>query len=1303
MNNQQHRIFRLTIDLSLPPDEEPSPIQDRISAILKRSLYQKINSVFAEYDDASLNVKLDRLNLDLGQIEINRLEMDFSNQVEEEFRTALLKLKENNPTKENSSEEVSALSSPLETLEFFLEKGSFPWWMTKDISKEPIQLFQQTFQREPAKLKSVISKIIGFEWPRKRIVNSFGEKEIKQIIKLLNPINSEIIIAYNEKLAKQHEKKPILKVGRKEFRKVGWEVILKYLFEERGSEFNQRIFLKKILKDVAARFNITYKSLLENLEAIATYFNASDQKEASLLKNISLLAQEEKSANKNITALGISSEAYQLSKGFSEQQLEKTLPFLQFVDGQKKHWIPNQQNIEASIILLKRLWEKDQTKALRMVKQIVLHDDNQLFLSRLNKDVLQSMFAILQPKLQVEFLNIKKDLITLAKKDLIASWSPEALEQMIYQHYFSFSIFSSDKWYDVKMILKPLLKKIADKSEWSYYKFIQQLLLSIPKTSTQIYLHSQLIDYLQDFLRRENVDIWKALVITNKHSMMKKENAISSDNWKFDSSKESVNEYLERLKSWLGQKEKYRTITSVFKEPNKSPQWIDPFVRNWSKTEKMNLAKLLWPALSGFMYDWLDDLYFLLAHFDEKELASIPQQIELELSIWKLLMGSASSGKSRVAIVNIHLNYLATELSISKSKLFNACYQLSESYATALKLSPILSATIKEAIHKNLFVTFNRETKFAATKGSNLANDMAAISQYFKTGLLPLGKTITSIRTIVLEQLKTDASRLEFWLKEMISEKERRERLCLFFSDSTTVDLMNVVHQNAGAYAFGILKIIAGLDGGSSKYYQGIREKEYWKLVWKILFENHSRSFNPRIFILKIIKKVTLEKGVEEVLFLEELQKENATLKGGFYQLIQSVLRVTYYLERSKSTNLSTPKKNKEYTNVDFSKMKVGGLINWIDHFLASVSAADTTRTFRTNKIMDFGKHISSLPETEKKNFWKLLSDAKTTQFFKQIVTSDEFSKIMDVAEVVAEVDRINKKEAKSRLFSFELSNLLLEAILSNRGSVSNQKSFIHKMLKDWANARNMVYKDLIEMLWPVVWQLAPIFHHHASLKIFSEVMKEELGPVYLEKKLLPTMDSNINQEDSQNQEEKPYRKLGASDEEHLELEEVWLIQNAGLSLLWPYFKMLFERAGLMADSEFLDEAAQQKGALLLEYLVSGNTAPEEYQLVFNKILCGIPVAAPIEVKLEIDESLKELCEGLLQAAITHWEILGETSIPSFRETFLMREGKLGITAKFWHLTVNSKAYDVLLRQLPWSIANISLSWVDLRLKVEWE
>ena len=51
MDNQHHRIFRLTVDISLPPDEAPSPIQDRISSMLKTALYQKMNQVFATFND----------------------------------------------------------------------------------------------------------------------------------------------------------------------------------------------------------------------------------------------------------------------------------------------------------------------------------------------------------------------------------------------------------------------------------------------------------------------------------------------------------------------------------------------------------------------------------------------------------------------------------------------------------------------------------------------------------------------------------------------------------------------------------------------------------------------------------------------------------------------------------------------------------------------------------------------------------------------------------------------------------------------------------------------------------------------------------------------------------------------------------------------------------------------------------------------------------------------------------------------------------------------------------------------------
>ena len=118
-----------------------------------------------------------------------------------------------------------------------------------------------------------------------------------------------------------------------------------------------------------------------------------------------------------------------------------------------------------------------------------------------------------------------------------------------------------------------------------------------------------------------------------------------------------------------------------------------------------------------------------------------------------------------------------------------------------------------------------------------------------------------------------------------------------------------------------------------------------------------------------------------------------------------------------------------------------------------------------------------------------------------------------------------------------------------------------------------------------------------------------------------------------------------------------------------------------------------------MEYLATGNVHPAEHELVLNKILCGYPVAAPITNQLPLEASFQELCDGLLEAAIQHWKAIGKTSITTFRETFLIRTGNLARTEKHWQLQINTKAYDVLLRQLPWGIATINLSWMERIMK----
>ena len=70
---------------------------------------------------------------------------------------------------------------------------------------------------------------------------------------------------------------------------------------------------------------------------------------------------------------------------------------------------------------------------------------------------------------------------------------------------------------------------------------------------------------------------------------------------------------------------------------------------------------------------------------------------------------------------------------------------------------------------------------------------------------------------------------------------------------------------------------------------------------------------------------------------------------------------------------------------------------------------------------------------------------------------------------------------------------------------------------------------------------------------------------------------------------------------------------------------------------------------------------------------------------------------------IAHWKKLGNTSVNSLRESFLLRNGKLSETEQYWQLQVEGRAWDVLLNYLPWGYSIISLPWMKKRIQVEWK
>jgi hypothetical protein len=161
-------------------------------------------------------------------------------------------------------------------------------------------------------------------------------------------------------------------------------------------------------------------------------------------------------------------------------------------------------------------------------------------------------------------------------------------------------------------------------------------------------------------------------------------------------------------------------------------------------------------------------------------------------------------------------------------------------------------------------------------------------------------------------------------------------------------------------------------------------------------------------------------------------------------------------------------------------------------------------------------------------------------------------------------------------------------------------------------------------------------------------------------------------------------------------------IANAGLVLFWPFYGRFFGALGMVGKEGMKSEETRERAIQLLQYIATGKTEFEEWDLTLNKILCGAAPDFPVSPRIDISAEEEELCSKLIKGAIYNWEKMRGTKMETFRETFVAREGRLYEKDNRWELIVGNKAYDVLLDTLSWKIAMINLSWMNTRINVQW-
>ncbi|VXB29839.1 conserved hypothetical protein [Flavobacterium sp. 9AF] len=285
----------------------------------------------------------------------------------------------------------------------------------------------------------------------------------------------------------------------------------------------------------------------------------------------------------------------------------------------------------------------------------------------------------------------------------------------------------------------------------------------------------------------------------------------------------------------------------------------------------------------------------------------------------------------------------------------------------------------------------------------------------------------------------------------------------------------------------------------------------------------------------------------------------------------------------------------------------------------------------------------------------------------------------------------INKSELLIKMFThanFTVKKSLWEALFSyfTLQKLDNLISFYI--------TNEALFKSKKESFLTYIKELEKIISFSPSERMTLLKAANEINPLE-EEDLISEQEGKKSQK-----EDNLINKIEYSLEEAYE-EENSYIQNAGLILLHPFFKDFFKNCQLLDEN---NKAITNKelAVHLLHYLATEQENDYEYNMLFEKFLCGLPMDFPIKREVAIPLQIKEEAEKMLAAVLNHWTALKSSSIAILRNEFLQREGKIDFQDSNPKIFIERKTQDILLERLPWNISIIKIPWLEKLIYTEW-
>lgn len=257
-----HRIGKLLIEVDIDEAHLSAGFRQRIETVAAARLPAAIERIFDGADDG-MQIKAERLDLDLGTIPTDGFEEAFVAACERALEQALSKLLSGADGPDGPNiRSITPARARLEQLETFLRSGRAPRGFDAGGSLSTL------IGEQPSDLASMLRSRAREPHFLERLVLQIGGDGLRSLLASLAPADAAIILAIIADMLLAHRHQPLaarVRLAEPALERLLWITTLEFLLIDAGTQFNRRRYLERLLRREAERTGIAFIDLLEML------------------------------------------------------------------------------------------------------------------------------------------------------------------------------------------------------------------------------------------------------------------------------------------------------------------------------------------------------------------------------------------------------------------------------------------------------------------------------------------------------------------------------------------------------------------------------------------------------------------------------------------------------------------------------------------------------------------------------------------------------------------------------------------------------------------------------------------------------------------------------------------------------------------------------------------------------------------------------------------------------------------------------------------------------------------------------